>query len=304
MLYYHNRLCILFNLIPGESRLRAVVLSRFLELGMKSNITLASQFKGRLSLLPKWIKEWKLSVQETRDLYRSASFVARRSADEETAQKFLIEYLKQWNNTSDEQKISDDIINEASQAVIAAIASKTFNTKMIMELNNSYIVRVMSENDKFKRLYQLLNIVYQGNVQSFIDFYSINEKYVISLGLELDSLMLKMQLLTICSLGNVKNILSFDELMIELQVKTIPEIEVIIVSAVKQKLIHAKIDHFNRNVTINRSMLRVFNQKSWRILAKKLSMWRQNTNTVLQIVHSAGMQRYMQDYIHSMAHES
>ncbi len=54
-------------------------------------------------------------------------------------------------------------------------------------------------------------------------------------------------------------------------------------------------------IDITRSKQRTFNKNSWIDLSNKLSVWRQNTNTVLQILHNAGLNRWRQQYMQQMA---
>eukprot|EP00484_Ammonia_sp_Unknown_P006812 CAMPEP_0197072262 /NCGR_PEP_ID=MMETSP1384-20130603/210008_1 /TAXON_ID=29189 /ORGANISM="Ammonia sp." /LENGTH=522 /DNA_ID=CAMNT_0042511079 /DNA_START=31 /DNA_END=1597 /DNA_ORIENTATION=- len=379
-------LCLLFNTIPAQNRLRPVVMQRLLDLGKKmKSIETQELFRGRLSGLEEWIEDdWSsyVSIEDQKRLYQSASAVAAKCAEKEIYLKYLIKYLKLFN--SDRQKLSKDndvnnVVDEAAQAVIAAISSDEFNTRYVMELIGSHIVcNVMSTTPKYVELFKLLDIVYQGNVTDFEAFYKQNGQLFLSdgtndevntecLGLVYSKLQRKMRLLTLCSLGNdaqskessygfaelmqslnlasqneLEELLidgmtkkldgttdevnteclglvysklqrkmrlltlcslgndaqskessyGFAELMQSLNLASQNELEELLIDGMTKKLLYAKIDYETQQVDITRAKQRTFNKNSWQDLSNKLKLWRQNTNTVLQIIHNAGLNRW------------
>ena len=251
-----------------------------------------------------------------------------------TKQDFIVKYLKLFDfeesaTTSD----NEVVVDEAAQAVIAAISSglfalhkfhfltfclviklmfcfvvlqtDQFNTENVMELIRSSIVcNVMSATPKYKELYELLTIVYEGNVNDFEIFYKSNTESFQSLGLSYENLQNKMRLLTLCSLGNVvggDHSYSFRELMDSLQLKSQNELEELVICAISKKLLFAKIDYELSQVDITRAKQRTFDKNAWHEVAEKLSRWRQNTNTVLQIIHNAGLTKWRQQYMAKIA---
>ncbi|ETO10885.1 hypothetical protein RFI_26492, partial [Reticulomyxa filosa] len=226
----------LFNYLPNtitndNNNLRPLVMQRLLSLVLKSPPHILTKLmKGKLEQLKSWIKEWKVKDVTKKILLESAWQVARRNCDDEMAQYFLIEYLKEWKNTDN---VTDDVMNIASQAVIAAIASEKINTRTFMELANLHIVREMKENTKYKskygELYELLMIVYQGTVQDFKQFVTNNEMILKSLGLETDSLLSKMRKLTLCGIGNRLTSIAFSELQQQLHIDTLDDLEELII---------------------------------------------------------------------------
>lgn len=177
-----------------------------------------------------------------------------------------------------------------------------------MELIRSKIIcNVMSQTPKYKELYQLLTIVYEGNVNDFEIFYKANTESFQSLGLSYVNLQNKMRLLTLCSLGNVvggDHSYSFEELMHSLQLKSQNELEELVICAITKKLLFAKIDYELSQVDITRAKQRTFDKNAWQEVAEKLSLWRQNTNTVLQIIHNAGLNKWRQQYMQQMAKQA
>eukprot|EP01083_Nonionella_stella_P073687 199481_1 len=303
-------LCLLFNLIPPDNRLRFVVMQRMLDLGKNIKTTLCQElFRGQLNGLAEWIEtDWNkyMTIDDKKRLYQSASFVAKKAAENETYLRYLIAYLKLFNSETAQDK---SVVDEAAQAIIAAISSSQFNTEHVMELIRSDIVcNVIKKTPKYMELYTLLDIVYEGSVKQFEAFYKENEAKMAELGLDYDNLQNKMRLLTLCALGNASqtetNTYSFEVLVEELQLKSQNELEELIISAMTKKTLFAKIDYALNQVDITRAKQRTFNKNSWMDLSKRLSLWRQNTNTVIQILHSAGLNRWRQQYMQEMAKQA
>lgn len=204
-------------------------------------------------------------------------------------------------------------MDEAAQAVIAVVSAESFNTKHVMELIRSHIIKnVMSQTPKYEKLYKLLGIVYEGSVEDFEAFYAENKEYLSdSLGLNYLNLLQKMRVLTLCSLANgdfgsekASNEYSFKELISALKLENQNELEELIINAMREKVLFAKIDYAESKVEITKAKQRKFDDDFWRELSSKLSLWRQNTNTVIQILHTAGLQKWRQQYIQEMARKS
>jgi len=315
-------LCLLFNLVPADNALRFVVMQNVLNLGTKIKTILAQEmFTGRLECLEQWIEsDWNsfLGLKDKKRLYQSASAVASKAAEKEMYLRYLIKYLQLFNFRDDDDDKADDesVVDEAAQAVIAVVSAESFNTKHVMELIRSHIIKnVMSETPKYQQLYKLLGIVYQGSVDDFEAFYAENKEYLSdSLGLNHANLLQKMRVLTLCSLANGEwaaadgdkktNQYSFDDLIARLRLSNQDELEELIVGAMSDKVLFAKIDYAESEVEITKAKQRRFDDDFWGELANKLSLWRQNTNTVIQILHTAGLQKWRQQYMQEMARKS
>jgi len=300
-------LCLLFNLTPPQNALRCSIMQRLLDLGKQMKAPLAQQlFRGQLGCIEQWIdNEWSthLDVGQKKRLYQSASAVAYKAAERKIYLKFLLKYLKLFDIADAIDKV---VVDEAAQAVIAAISSSEFNTENVNELIRCPIIcNAMSGTPKYKQLYALLSIVYRGNVDEFETFYRANTSAFSQLGLDYANLRRKMRLLTLCSLGNVvgrdEHSYSFEELMATLQLTTQNELEELVICAITEKLLFAKIDYATGQVDITRAKQRTFDMNAWQTVADKLSLWRQNTNTVLQIIHNAGLNKWRQQYMQQMA---
>ena len=209
----------------------------------------------------------------------------------------------------------ESVVDEAAQAVIAVVSAESFNTKHVMELIRSHIIKnVMSQTPKYEKLYKLLGIVYEGSVEDFEAFYAENKEYLSdSLGLNHSNLLQKMRVLTLCSLANgewagkregVNNQYSFEELIHKLRLEGQNDLEELIIGAMTDKVLFAKIDYAESEVEIMKAKQRRFDDDFWKELSSKLSLWRQNTNTVIQILHTAGLQKWRQQYMQEMARKS
>eukprot|EP00485_Elphidium_margaritaceum_P003655 CAMPEP_0202699476 /NCGR_PEP_ID=MMETSP1385-20130828/12711_1 /ASSEMBLY_ACC=CAM_ASM_000861 /TAXON_ID=933848 /ORGANISM="Elphidium margaritaceum" /LENGTH=471 /DNA_ID=CAMNT_0049356437 /DNA_START=48 /DNA_END=1463 /DNA_ORIENTATION=- len=317
-------LCLLFNTLPAKHEKRPLVMQRLLDLGQTTKSAITQElFRGRLQCVQEWIEnDWArpqyLTIEGKRNLFHSASAVAAKCGETALYENYVIQYLKLFDADRDETAINDAVLNEAALAVKAAISSDEFNTENVMELAQCDVIgKVLSQSAKHAALYKLLDILYQGELADFEAFYAQNGKLFTAaandedsaecLGLNHEILYRKMRLLTLCSFGSHAardgQTYSFAKLMDALMAKTQNELEAIVIDAITEKLLFATIDYETETVNITRAKQRTFDRNSWKDLAQKLSFWRQNTNTVLQIVSNAGLNRWRQQIMQQMQKE-
>ena len=100
-----------------DSNTRIVVLEQTLTLINKSkSIELARQWESRLKQFIQWFKDWKLTKQQTKNIYLVASKICKRAQNKSLEQEYLLNYLQTWE---DDAKIPETAMEQANRGTFS-----------------------------------------------------------------------------------------------------------------------------------------------------------------------------------------
>jgi len=241
-----------------------------------SNLQYLSMF---LSNIEKILKQWGVSVEDTRKLYKLLGEVL----PSQDAQRFRIEFLKTFNGSTAAEIAS--VKDQARKAIVGVFeASLTRSCSSLFELEA--IQQLQKDSDAVNvKLYNLLEIFARGNLADYKAFYAANKDVVTDSGIDNDRALDSMRLLTLHNLAqNQKdNKLKYKTIADALQID-IDDVESWVITAMskKQQLIDARMDQSCEIVMINSCIQRNFEQKQWVALQAKLHAWKANLTKHLQ----------------------
>jgi len=230
-------------------------------------------FRGLLSkeLFTSWFVEEDLYI----NLIEASYQLLKQTQDaSEEAHSFLIELVHKKKDQG-----------QACSAVVNVLSSKKNSPRDLMEVYSLSAVRNLKNDARLKPLYNLLHILYEGDVAAYKKFLEVeeNSQSVEDLSLDKSNIMFKIQQLTLCDLGRQQPLQKLDELQEKLDCESLFELERVVQAAQQQGLLEALFDFSNNTLRLHKVALRVFRNspECWNDLSKKLDTWAVQTQTIM-----------------------
>jgi len=231
-------------------------------------------FRGRLTkkLFDSWLLEDELHASLLLTSYRLFNKTALDAVEE--AHQFLLEYLRKRPQET----------AEACRAVVHVLASEANSPRALMEVFSLDAVRRLPNNPQYGPIYNLLELLYQGNVDDYKTFLATEENLnnVTDIGLDPEKLKFKIQQLTLCDLGREEPLQNMEGLLEKLDCENIRQVERVVQAAQQQHLLEALFDYSQNTLRLHKVALRVFRNtgENWAGLSHKLQHWATQTQTI------------------------
>jgi translation initiation factor 3 subunit M len=238
-----------------------------------------------------------LSATDKRVLYSTASSVTakveevckEKGMDKEAStangskQQFLLKMLSTYATVKD---VDEEALVAAKQAAIGAICDpiSLFNEqRCIMSLPP---VLALEKNKETKPLFDLLSIFQQGKLEDFQSFQKTNSATLEKHSISLPNATRNMRLLSLCSLATEHEEIPYDAIASTLQIES-SDVESWVIDAVSSGLLSAKMDQLEKVVLVERCVVRMFGIEQWKILQKRIDVWKKNVKDVLDGLKSS-----------------
>jgi len=229
------------------------------------------------SLFESWLLEDELHANLLLGSYRLFNKTSIDAIEE--AHQFLLEYLRKRPQESP----------IAFRAVLNVLASEANSPRALMEVFSLDAVRRLPNNPQYKPIYNLLDLLYQGNVDDYKRFLDTEENLecVKGIGLYPEKIKFKIQQLTLCDLGREEPLQNLEELRIKLDCEDLRQVERVVQAAQQQGLLEALFDYSQNTLRLHKVALRVFTnqQDNWEGLSRKLEHWAVQTKTIRNYSH-------------------
>ena len=237
---------------------------------LAKHLRLTSSALVDLDKLKCWVEGWSLSQSDKRALYKLLWEVYEH-VNLQLATKFLVELLKTYSAASVQEE--EEPLKLAEHAIVLAIADG--RQLVFDDLLALPAVKALQT----RKIYQLFDIFVRERLSAFEKFYKENKSFVDELGLKYDECVRKMRLLTLASLAEECRDIPFATLTAELNLPA-EELELFVVEAIGMRLIEARVNQVMQRVVITKSVYRTLTTDHWKLLHKRLSLWKQNIHVV------------------------
>lgn len=271
-------LALLYNRVAEDrGALRYSVLRVVVELAAKAGLV------GKIvdTILPnvdRFLKQWGMSVEEKRDMYRICceSLVSADMVDRAFA--FNCKMLELYNGATEAEL--DGVRDAAVSAIVAAVRlPNLYRFDTLLEL--AAVKRLgESPDEEMKLLFELLNIFVKDDLDVFMAFSKKNASLLEKRGIDVAVAVDKMRLLTFASQGIDSQDLSYDAIASALHVG-LDEVEEWVIRAISSGLVDAKINQIKSSVAIYRSTQRMFTREEWQPLSERINIWKANIGELL-----------------------
>lgn len=232
------------------------------------------------------IKQLGLSVEQTRTLYKAIREILKDSGRSLESYQFGVKYLSTFTSSDESQS------QEAATVILEAIRlPEVLQYDTLLDIP---VIKQLENSKNHSKVYSLLKIFVAENIEAYKTFSSQNADFMKSLELREEECIFKMRLLSLATLGSANQEISYALIAKTLQIDE-SEVESWIITAISDGVVEAKMDQLKRLVTVSRSLHRVFGQAQWKNLSDSLSVWRNNTKTLLKT-----LQETKQHYLNSL----
>ncbi|KAF9935228.1 hypothetical protein FBU30_006313 [Linnemannia zychae] len=266
----------IFNTLPANSPLRLSVFTAIVDLAVASDDM--DLVLPQLQYVPSWISEWGVGPDAERTLLLTLSDRLKESGNQYQSLEFLLKYLTSFNGTSElnAQKAN------ATRAIVESIALPE-----VLNFENLLKIEAI-QNLKSEKVYELLSVFMNGNVQDYRALIAKNSGLIKELGLDEEETLRKIRLLSLASLGseNLTRELSYQEIAKALEVNE-NEVELWVIDVIRAGLVEAKLNQVSKSVIISRSIYRTFGTAQWQQLSHRLNGWKQSLADILQVIANA-----------------
>lgn len=214
----------------------------------------------------KRVEELKPSKETAREIY-SYSYQLSQAYDDNLTNVLRVKFLETFN----ENDISDDINN-----VLVALINDPhmFQYETIYELPATQSL----SNTIIKKV--LEHLVFKTYVD-YIEFGTSEASAMTAQGIKTDVVARKMRLLSLTTLASTCSTFKLSEAADVLKVDK-SEVESWIVDAIVNGIIVARIDQLEESVYIKHCIQRVFTLDQWKDIAKNLTSWKTNIDSLLK----------------------
>jgi len=137
-----------------------------------------------------------------------------------------------------------------------------------------------------KSLFDLLSIFQQGKLEDFQTFQTNNPDTLTKYSIPSISATRNMRLLSLCSLATDYEEIPYDAIASTLQVEP-SDVESWVIDAVSSGLLDAKMNQLEKVVLVERCAVRRFGIDQWKILQKRIDLWKKNVRDVLEGLKSS-----------------
>jgi len=232
-----------------------------------------------------WMQDWQVDTEAKCALFSllAAEFQSLNRPLE--AYKFQMRHILQY------QGASKEVLNRS--AVIAAavdLAKESINRPDILYFDGVRRLDAINNlaDTSESNIVKLLDVFISGGPSDLEAFFSKNEAFCASHGFQYLQCLRKIRLLDLATyaanspngqlpLGPLASNLAMSE----------ADVEELVVLAIGENLLDAKIDQINKVVLVRAAMQREFERPQWERFQARLASWRENTQNLLEIMRSS-----------------
>ncbi|MCL4128880.1 UNVERIFIED_CONTAM: hypothetical protein GTU68_053936 [Idotea baltica] len=134
-------------------------------------------------------------------------------------------------------------------------------------------------------IHDLLTIFVSEKLPVYIKFHDDHKEFLSSIGLDHEANIRKMRLLTFVQMSEAQSEMTFDLIQQELQLGQ-DEVEEFIITALKTRLVTARMDQSQKKVFISSVVHRTFGKQQWQALLDTLTQWKSSLTLVKDSMHT------------------
>jgi len=201
-------------------------------------------------------------------------------------QKYLLKFLGTYG---DGDKVDSSGLEAAREAAVGAIRDPVnlfHEQRGIMGLTPIAALEGIKDT---KPLYALLHIFQEKKLQDFQSFIQSSKNTLSQYELSQEDCIRHMRLLSLCSLATEHEEIPYDAIASTLQIQE-EDVEKWVIAAVSSGLLSAKMDQLQRVVMVEGCVVRKFGMEQWKVLQRRLDVWKRNVRGVLEGLKQGNVQ--------------
>lgn len=264
----YNILTTLYNVVPTQHRLPIFKATLKICKDHELYEVMASRFKD----MPKLLKAWNASPEESRDIY--VMLAELHEAADERQSEFLIRAVETFSNDDGSKEVTVKAVNVA------------LNEEERLSFDDLLVLPPVKGLQKSSPAhFELLELLSNGSFADYKSFASSKESFFTENAISQSTLEHKFKVLTIASLAarqdNRK--LRYGDVAAALEIPE-AEVEMWIIETIKSGLIEGKLSQPSSLFLVHRATYRTFEHEQWEEVSAKLASWKESLQEILIVI--------------------
>lgn len=264
----YNILTTLYNVAPSSQRLS--IFRATLKICKENDLyeVMAPRFKD----MPKLLKAWNASPEESRDIYVSLAEVHEAAGERQS--EFLIRALETFKSDDGSKEVTVKAVNVA------------LNEEERLSFDDLLVLPPVKGLQKSSPAhFELLELLTNGSYADFKSFSSSNASFFTENTISQPTMEHKFKVLTIASLAarqdNRK--LRYGDVAAALEIPE-ADVEMWIIETIKSGLIEGKLSQPSSLFLVHRATYRTFEHEQWEEVSAKLASWKESLQEILVVI--------------------
>lgn len=234
-----------------------------------------------VKFVDQWIKQWDINVSEKRQIYLIIANELKKLKKDHDSFNHLKKHIYYFQRESTEILSHPKTVQASVSLIVDAINLN--NNIYFHEILSMDAIQNLRNIKEHADIYELLIIFYKDGIKEFLAFKNTHgldffKKYDINLSVCED----KMYLLSIISLFKDTKIQSINSISEQLNITPL-KIEQILVSAIGNGVISAKINQVEQTIHMNNTVFRHFDESQWYLLNEQVDKYIQNVQKIIDL---------------------
>ncbi|KAI4840135.1 eukaryotic translation initiation factor 3 subunit M [Plasmodium brasilianum] len=238
-----------------------------------------------IKFIDQWIKEWNISSREKRQIYLIIAQELKKLKKYEDSFKHLKKHIYYFQKEGVEILNRPNTVNASVELIVDSINLN--NIIYFHEILYLDAIQNLQTIHEHRPIYELLTIFYKYSIYEFLTFkntYGVD--FFTKYNIDLEACENKIYLLSIISLFKESNVQNIQYISEKLNITTL-QIEQILVAAIGNGVIDAKIDQINKTVQLKTAILRHFSDAHWEQLNNQISKYINNIQKIIDLASHA-----------------
>jgi len=275
-------LAALFNSFPEESRTRLQIWKTLTKLAEDANRPIV--LLVHLVNLHQYLAQWKVSVQEEVELYRSALNLL-----DKTQEKLINERIDIYNRFVNifERNFDSKLVAESSKEIKNIVLFVLQNLPQKVNYGKLLEYKAIKEFSKSENiLYEILEMVVQGNVAEYEKKAQTFSAAISSYGLNSELIIERIRVNSIFQLARSNRTLTFKAISAKLNLSE-DDVEICVVRAIQNGYLEAKIDQIEGIVYVTSLNETSCRSNEWKSIGEGLAKFKNVYTEFLETLKSS-----------------
>jgi len=269
----------LYNMFPPNYKFRFAICMRIVEYCAENQKF--DVIAPYMQFVEVWMDDWRIDVENRRKLFLLVATQLKRLSRGQESYRFLKRHVEEYQGAS-----AETLRSVAVSAV--ELAEETIKRPDIVYIDTVLrldAIKNLVGTDEGK-IVELLEVFVSGVPADLETFFSANAQYCQARGFDHTQCLRKIRLLHLAShaASSTNGQLSLTAVAKSLSMSE-AELEELVVLAIGENLLDAKIDQINRVVLIRSAVQREFDKVHWERFQGKLAQWKENIKSLIDILN-------------------
>jgi len=271
-----------YNMFPPSYPFRFAICRQILDycVSVHKFETLAPYMQN----IESWMADWQMDAEARRALFAILATEFKLLNRPQEAYKFQTRHMKEYQGASKELLNRSSVVSAAVDLANESIKRPDIiyfdSIRKLDAINN------LSDTSE-SHIVKLLDVFVSGGPSDLESFFSKQEAFCELHGFNYAQCLRKIRLLELAThaANSPNGQLSLTPLAAKLSMSE-SDVEELVVLAIGENLLDAKIDQINKVVLVKAAMQREFERPQWERFQARLASWKENTQNLLDILRN------------------